>query len=135
MPLAARLACASLLACLCVASQAPNVSWYASTRHGPQFRNVRASPWNCVGDGVADDTACLLAALTTGRGEAHAKQRVIVYLPPGDYVVSDTLILWAFTTLRGDSLSPARLLLAPGAAGFGNESALKPLLATAGGLG
>jgi glucan 1,3-beta-glucosidase len=39
---------------------------------------------------------------------------MVVYMPPGDYVVTNTLVLWFLTHLIGNSLCPPRILLAPG---------------------
>jgi hypothetical protein len=57
----------------------------------------------------------------------------VVYLPPGTYALSDTVSLWFFTHLLGSTAGRPTLLLKPNAKGFGNSSALKPILATASG--
>ena len=109
-------------------------SWYGSTARPPSstaFRSV--SDFGAIGDGVADDSAAIQAAMNAARGAAGPKAPAIVYLPPGDYLVSQTIIMWAFTTLRGCSTSRPTIRLAPGAAGFGNRSALRPMIATTSG--
>jgi hypothetical protein len=59
--------------------------------------DVRRSPFNAVGDGVADDTTAIQAALdaaeTAGGG--------IVHVPKGSWLTSG-LALGSFVTLRGD---------------------------------
>lgn len=57
----------------------------------------------------------------------------VVYFPKGTYLVSDTLVLWAFTQLRGDTLFRPTLVLKQNSAGFDNSMLLKPILATSGG--
>jgi len=87
------------------------------------------------GDGLTDDTAAIQAAIDANRGSINAKAAASVYVPPGTYLVSDTLVLWANTELRGSSLpgAPSILRLAPHAPGFNSSAALKPLLATTSG--
>ncbi|MDR3451732.1 MAG: glycosyl hydrolase family 28-related protein [Rhodoferax sp.] len=114
------------------AAPAPDSSWYGTTSpHGPTWRNVTA--FGAVGDGVHDDTAAIQAAVSFDRGTINAKRRAVVYLPPGTYLVSDTIVLWAFTHLLGCTTGTATLKLAANAPGFGNASALKPILAAASG--
>ena len=108
-----------------------DASWYAKTAHGPAFRSV--ADFGAKGDGVSDDTAAIQAAIDYNRGSVRAKASATVYFPPGTYLVSDTLIVWAATELRGSSVASPTLLLAPNSPGFGNSSALKPLLATTAG--
>ena len=125
-----------------VAAAAADTSWYGTTHHGPEFVNVL--DFGAIGDGVHDDTGAIQDAINHGRlqsgmGPAPTARpfapprRAIVYLPPGMYVLSDTVVLWFFTHLRGSTVDPPVLLLKAHAPGFGNYSALKPLLATAGG--
>ena len=126
-------------------SPAPaDTSWYGNTHHGEGFVNVKDSQFGAKGDGVTDDTAALQLAINHNRLQAGLPpaptqrpfappSRAVVYLPPGTYVVSDTLVLWFFTHLRGSTLDPPTVLLKSAAAGFGDAGALKPILATAGG--
>ena len=121
-----------------------DTSWYGTTYHGPEFVNVR--DFGARGDNVTDDTLAIQKAINWGRlqhpvpkhvptlgGRPYAPaRRAIVYLPPGRYIVSDTLVLWYFTQLRGSTVKPPTLVLAPSASGFAGP-ALKPIIATAGG--
>ena len=72
--------------------------WYETTAfHGWSVRNATA--FGTRGDGVTDDTAPLRAAIDTNRGgdagSNEDKSAALVYLPPGRYVVTDTLVCWA----------------------------------------
>ena len=49
-----------------LASGSDCTTWYETTQHGPGFRNVSA--YGATGNGVTDDTAAILAALTQGQG-------------------------------------------------------------------
>ena len=106
--------------------------WYETTAHGSAFRNAR--DFGAVGDGVHDDTAAIQAALnfnqTGGAGSGLAPSAAIVYLPPGDYLLSDTLVLWYWSNLVGSAVCGTRLLLADRAPGFDGRAGLKPLIAT-----
>lgn len=106
--------------------------WYDSTAHGPAFRNVR--DYGARGDGVHDDTAAIQAALnanqTGGAGTGLAPSAAIVYLPPGDYLISDTIVLWYWSHLVGSAACPPTLRLADRAPGFDGHAGLKPIVAT-----
>ena len=109
-------------------------SWYGRAAHpSSAWRSVR--DFGAVGDGEHDDTLAIQSALNADRGVSGAKAPAVVYVPPGVYLVSDTLIIWGFTEFRGCSTSRPVLRLAPRAPGFGNASALRPLLASSSGFG
>ncbi len=67
--------------------------------------NVRNSPYNAKGDGVADDTSAIQSALNA------AQNAQVVYLPAGTYNVSSTLS-WANKqiVLRGDGPTLTRII-------------------------
>lgn len=67
------------------------------------YAMIEDAPINCkdygaVGDGVADDTAAIQAALSAGNSSDRA-----VYLPPGTYKISSTLQPQAGVKFYGDS--------------------------------
>jgi len=96
------------------------------------YRNVR--DFGAKGDGVTDDTAAFIKALELGRDTVGVpfKEPANIYVPPGRYVVSDTLIIYRATLLAGDSLNPPTLILKDHASGFDDPSKPKPLLVTYG---
>ena len=103
---------------------------YGRLPHGVGFRNVR--DFGAKGDGVTDDTQAFIQALQSARGakgQGH-KEPANVYVPPGTYVLSDTLIVWRATQLAGDAANPPTLLLKPNAPGFGDPAKPKPLIVT-----
>ena len=93
-----------------------------------KFRNVL--DFGAVGDGRTDDTAAIQRAINHDRGERNAKTAAVVYFPTGNYLVSDTLVTWCNTELRGNSLFRPTITLAPNSPGFGSASALRPVIAT-----
>lgn len=89
-------------------------TWYETTAHATWFRNVK--DYGAKGDGVTDDTAAIMTALTQGRtSEQTTKNAMVVYLPAGRYLVSGSLPLWFYTHLVGNFLPGCRstLVLAP----------------------
>lgn len=117
-------------------SPVPNcTTWYDATRHGSSW--VSAADFGATPDGVTDSTAAIQAAVDSGRGSVGAKRRATVYLPSGEYIVSDTIVLWAATTFVGSSSDKpgcrSTLVLRSRSAGFADEAALKPVLVTSDG--
>jgi len=102
---------------------------YGRLPHGPGFRNVR--DFGANGDGVTDDTKAFIRALDEGRGSVREKAAANVYVPPGTYVISDTLIVWRATLLHGDADNPPTLVLRDNAPGFGDPQSPKPMIVTA----
>ena len=116
-----------------------DASWYGSTAHPaslPAFRSV--TDFGAVGDGVHDDTSAIRAAIDFDRGVGNAKTFAIVYFPctaANTYLVSDTIVVWMGTELRGCSLARPTLRLPPSAPGFMDVSSFRPVLATSAGFG
>jgi glucan 1,3-beta-glucosidase len=90
-------------------------TWYESVTRSSNntFRNVM---WfGAKGDGVTDDTVAITNALSYNRSPLFTlSDPMLVYLPPGDYVVSATLVVWFNTHFIGNYKCPPRLLLKPG---------------------
>lgn len=113
-------------------------SWYDRARHGPIWRSVTDKRFagGARGDGVHDDTAAIQAAidyrrdddalkLTPGLGKAPA----VVYVPPGRYLVSGTIVIWFYTHLMGSHRCPPTFVLKPNSSGFGDpQQGLKPVV-------
>tara|TARA_B110000208_G_scaffold141306_1_gene170540 strand:+ start:208 stop:3108 length:2901 start_codon:yes stop_codon:yes gene_type:complete len=107
-------------------------TWYDTTTHGSAFRS--AADFGATGDGVTDDSLALQLAIDFDRGDVNQKRPAVVYLPPGEYVVSSTLVMYFYTHLYG-SISPqpgcrSTLVLAANASGFGNASSATPMVTT-----
>lgn len=90
--------------------------------------------YGAVGDGVADDTAAIQAALADGRSSAtedYNGRPKALYFPPGVYLVHATL-QWVgcCVTLQGAGPGSSIIRLEPGASGFGNAAEPQPLILT-----
>jgi sugar lactone lactonase YvrE len=81
--------------------------------------NVRSL--GAIGDGVADDTNALRKAIAQHRA---------IYLPSGQYRVTDTITLKQDTVLIGLHPSVTRILLADSTPGFQGVGSPKPLVET-----
>jgi len=115
---------------LCLAGcGGPGLDAFGRLPHGTGFRNVR--DYGATGDGTTDDTAAFIRALDEGRGSVRHKAPATIYVPPGTYLLSDTLILWKPTALIGDADHPPTLVLQDNAPGFSDPAKPKPLLVTA----
>ncbi|KAI0709449.1 exo-beta-1,3-glucanase [Earliella scabrosa] len=82
------------------------------------FRNVK--DFGAVGDGVADDTAAINAAIASGTRcgggpgcDSSTNTPALVYFPKGTYKVSSPIIAWYYSQLVGDARTPPVLLAAP----------------------
>ncbi|KAK0708067.1 pectate lyase superfamily protein-domain-containing protein [Lasiosphaeris hirsuta] len=86
------------------------------------FRNVK--DYGAKGDGVADDTAAINAAINAGnpcnRGcTSTTTTPAVVYFPAGTYLISKSVQPAYFTQLIGDAYSPPTLKATAGFEGFG----------------
>lgn len=107
-------------------------TWYDTTSHGSSFRSVKA--FGAKGDGSTDDTEAIQKAIVADIGSSLQKKPSLVYLPPGRYLINDTLVMYYHSHLVG-SLSAvpgcrSTLVLAADADGFSNGAAPKPMLVT-----
>jgi glucan 1,3-beta-glucosidase len=71
------------------------------------FRNIK--DYGAIGDGVADDTEAINAAITDGErcGQGCDSSTVtpgLVYFPPGTYLVSKPIVPYYYTQLVGDNV-------------------------------
>jgi hypothetical protein len=98
--------------------------------------------FGAVGDGVADDTAAINAALNDGRLDENGEMNQpspddyngrtrLVYFPPGTYRVSGTL-RWVgcCLTMRGAGPGRTTIRLDDDASGFGNPAAPRAVVET-----
>jgi glucan 1,3-beta-glucosidase len=95
---------------------AANSSWWLeSTTHGAGFKNVK--DFGAKGDGLTDDTAAILAALTTGRQPVFSTATpTAVYFPAGTYIVSASLPIYFYTFISGSPCGDSIVQLAEGKA-------------------
>jgi hypothetical protein len=82
---------------------------------------VNVRDFGAVGDGKADDTEALRRAIAAGE---------VVYLPAGNYRVTDTVLLRRDTKLVGEHVLASCLRIAPGTPGFTDAANPKPILDT-----
>jgi hypothetical protein len=95
-------------------------------------RNVRE--YGAKGDGSTDDTQAFLNALNQDRSHfGRWKTTVNVYVPPGRYLITSTLILWSHTQMFGEWTNPPTLVLASNSSGFQDPSNPNPFIVTSGG--
>eukprot|EP00947_MAST-08B_sp_MAST-8B-sp1_P003135 g3135.t1 len=144
-----------LALCAPVATQTTECStWYERANHSTTgvWRNAKDPRFagGAKGDGVTDDTQAIQAALDYRRddpglkltpGQRWTKVRTpgkapaIVYLPPGEYLISDTLVIVFYTHLVGNFRCPPTIILKPNATGFTDRtSGMKPAIAAASGF-
>jgi Pectate lyase superfamily protein len=85
------------------------------------------------GDGVTDDTQAFLDALNAGRyrGANTSFAPVAIYVPPGTYLVKQSLLIWGNTFLFGEPSSPPTIVLAANSPNFSSGS--NPFIVTVGG--
>jgi len=84
--------------------------WIASSTQAQNIitggaRNVKS--YGAEGDGVTDDTQAFLDALNQARdSQPPFFSAAALYVPPGTYLIKETLILWRKTLLFGEWTSP-----------------------------
>lgn len=88
----------------------------------PGVTNARIEPFGARGDGIADDTAAIQAAIDAGKP---------VFLPKGTYRISSPLVLGAGTRLFGCSMLGTVITPIDGAPAFSDPSEPRPLIDTA----
>jgi len=68
--------------------------------------------YGAKGDGITDDTAAFVTALTYNRSPYFTLATpLVLYVPPGDYVIKSTLTLYFLTHIVGNSVCPPRLMI------------------------
>ncbi|KAI8099725.1 pectate lyase superfamily protein-domain-containing protein [Halteromyces radiatus] len=102
-----------------------NEMWISHITHGKSsfnsnldykvYRNVK--DYGCIGDGEADDTACINQAIQDGQrcgGNCGSSTLTpaLVYFPSGRYKISSPIIMYYFTQLVGNALNPPTLVAA-----------------------
>jgi hypothetical protein len=98
-PAAARLAIGSAGQVLTVSGGVPVWAAAPAGSGTVAWKNVKASPYNAVGNGTADDTTALQNAFNDA---SNAGAGGTVYLPPGVYKVTSTITVKTNTTVIGD---------------------------------
>lgn len=91
---------------------------------------VNVRDYGAKGDGVTDDTAAIQEAFNRNAGNGS-----VIYLPPGEYLISDT-IRWpgrqSFNILQGAGQAHTTLRLMDNAPGFDNPAKPKNMIWTGG---
>lgn len=90
--------------------------WYETTAHGAGFHDV--TRFGAKGDGITDDTAAIIAALTTGRKPVYTVATpTAVYFPAGTYIVTKSLPIFFYTFISGSPCGTS-VIMVPNAANF-----------------
>ena len=80
------------------------------------YRNVM--DFGCAGDGIADDTACINTAISSGGrcgnncGSA-TNVPALIYFPSGRYKISSPVIMYYFSQLVGNARDPPTIIASP----------------------
>ncbi len=83
--------------------------------------------YGAVGDGVHDDTAAFQKAFDE-LADRRPLEYNTLYVPPGNYLISDTIRWTRFLIVQGAGRDKTRLILKDDAPGFGDAEQLKPML-------
>jgi sugar lactone lactonase YvrE len=122
--------CAVVLILAAAPSFAQTSSFYPTRLEDAQAVYLTSDRFAVRGDGVADDSAAIQAAIdkvqeTTGEG--------IVFIPSGRYRVTTTIYVWGGIRLIGNGATRPVLLLGPNTPGYGNPSQEKYMVFFSGG--
>ncbi|PHH90998.1 hypothetical protein CDD83_2019 [Cordyceps sp. RAO-2017] len=82
------------------------------------FRNVLDPEFGAKGDGQTDDTEAINKAISSGNRcgqgcNSSTTTPALVYLPPGEYLVSSTIIQYFYTQIVGDARNPPVIKVSP----------------------
>lgn len=86
------------------------------------YRNVK--DYGATGDGTTDDTDAINQAVADGNRcglncDSSTTTPVLLYFPPGTYIISKPIIQYYYTQFVGDALQPPTLKASPGFKGMG----------------
>jgi hypothetical protein len=95
------------------------------------YRSVEE--FRAAGNGREDDTLAFQAAINWQRGSQGEKKPAVVFVPPGKYRITGTLVVWDNTDLVGDPADPPTLFLPLKTVGFDKPAVPKPLIVFASG--
>lgn len=104
-----------LVACVCRAALGSSTSVFTTRLDDPKAVYLTAQAFGARGDGVADDSAALQAAID--KAENHARQG-IVFVPSGRYRLTRTIYVWPGVRIFGYGATRPVFVLAPNTPGF-----------------
>jgi hypothetical protein len=102
---------------------------------------INVKEYGAKGDGKTDDTAAIQKAVSENLGKKEKGLTAIIYIPSGTYIVTNTILPKAdstvqggwipYLTLRGQHRDKSIIKLKDNALGYGSKSAPKAVLFTA----
>jgi len=107
------LLCATLLLCAC--SGAPAASVFTTRLDDPKAVYLAAGEFGAYGDGRADDSAAIQAAIDKAEGSGHEG---IVFVRSGRYRLTRTIYIWPGVRVIGYGATRPLLVLANATPGF-----------------
>ncbi|HEY3415960.1 MAG TPA: glycosyl hydrolase family 28-related protein, partial [Armatimonadota bacterium] len=102
------------------------VLWDEPRWHREHYKVV--TDFGAVGDGLADDTDAIQAAIDYHAGSRGDKHAGIVFFPAGTYRITRPVLLWKGMHLLGHPDHQATLLLSAETPGYANADAPCPML-------